>query len=360
MTTILEIRQRMISFYAEYDNFVKMAGKFLLTLMAMFSINIVLGYSETLSMPVFAVLIGLIGALIPMSLTSLLLGAVIMIQLYSLSMEAAAVVLVLLTMIALLYLRFAPGEAWLMILFPVCSFLKIGGIVPIAAGLLCGPAAAVPVGAGVIVAYYLRFIHANASSFSAGEGSDVAAKLRLVLDGLVQNKELKIALLAFVLVTLVVYMLRRRAVENAWDMAIISGAILELLILFTGDMLMGAKISIVGTFLGTAVSFALAMLLRVFLFNLDFRSSEDIQFEDDDYYYYVKAVPKMEYHEPVRKVQKISTSRHQKSAGEMKRHEAEEYIPEQEYGGYYEESVPDDGIYMEDEAAYEAGMDDRG
>ena len=42
---------------------------------------------------------------------------------------------------------------------------------------------------------------------------------------------------------------------------------------------------------------------------LDYTSVENVQFEDDDYYYYVKAVPKISVAAPDKKVKKINTKR---------------------------------------------------
>ena len=42
------------------------------------------------------------------------------------------------------------------------------------------------------------------------------------------------------------------------------------------------------------------------VFGVDYTRTEYVQFEDDDYYYYVKAVPKMTVATPEFKVQKIN------------------------------------------------------
>lgn len=34
------------------------------------------------------------------------------------------------------------------------------------------------------------------------------------------------------------------------------------------------------------------LFLEVFFFSVDYSRTENVQFEDDEYYYYVKAVPK--------------------------------------------------------------------
>jgi len=41
------------------------------------------------------------------------------------------------------------------------------------------------------------------------------------------------------------------------------------------------------------VSMGVAVILDVFILSVDYQRTEYTQFEDDDYYYYVKAVPKI-------------------------------------------------------------------
>ena len=56
-----------------------------------------------------------------------------------------------------------------------------------------------------------------------------------------------------------------------------------------------------------------ASLVQFFRFNLDYSRTEKVQFEDDEYYYYVKAVPKMTVSAPEKKVKKITTQRNNRS-----------------------------------------------
>jgi len=54
--------------------------------------------------------------------------------------------------------------------------------------------------------------------------------------------------------------------------------------------------------------------VQFFKFNLDYSRTEKVQFEDDEYYYYVKAVPKMTVATPEKKVKKITTQRNNRNA----------------------------------------------
>ena len=60
------------------------------------------------------------------------------------------------------------------------------------------------------------------------------------------------------------------------------------------------------------IAVAIAIVIKVFLFSVSYARSEYLQFEDDEYYYYVKAVPKVSVAVREKTVKKINA--HQNSA----------------------------------------------
>ena len=80
------------------------------------------------------------------------------------------------------------------------------------------------------------------------------------------------------------------------------------LILLVGDLMFDTNISVVGVLLGTVVSIALLKGLQFFVFNVDYTRTEKVQFEDDEYYYYVKAVPKVTVAQQTKTVKHINTA----------------------------------------------------
>ena len=90
----------------------------------------------------------------------------------------------------------------------------------------------------------------------------------------------------------VVYIIRRMEIDNAWTVAWISGILFETIGLIAGYMLLGIKGKVIGVIIGGAVSCVIAAVIQFLFFNVDYTRTERLQFEDDEYYYYVKAVPK--------------------------------------------------------------------
>ena len=55
------------------------------------------------------------------------------------------------------------------------------------------------------------------------------------------------------------------------------------------------------------------LVLELLFFSVDYSRTENIQFEDDEYYYYVKAVPKVGVAVPEKKVKRITENQPQET-----------------------------------------------
>ena len=106
------------------------------------------------------------------------------------------------------------------------------------------------------------------------------------------NKEMYLVIVIFVITAIVVYLVRRMEVDNAWTLAIISGALIQVAGLFVGYIVLGVTGKTLWLIVGNIISLLIAFILQFLFMNLDYARTERVQFEDDDYYYYVKAVPK--------------------------------------------------------------------
>ena len=83
---------------------------------------------------------------------------------------------------------------------------------------------------------------------------------------------------------------------------------IELFVLLFGDMQYDTNIDLTKVFIGVFLSILVELLVEFFCFMVDYTRIESVQFEDDDYYYYVKAVPKVTVSDSLRTVKTFSTS----------------------------------------------------
>ena len=311
MTTLLELRDAIKRFYAQKDVYVKPVLKFILAFCTFIMMNGKIGFMQQLRSPVVAAVLALICAFLPLNGTVILAGVLLITHAYALSLEACAVSAALLLVMYLLYFRISSKMAFLMIITPICYSLKIPYFVGLLGGLVFGPAAAVPAGCGAVIYYLMKYMNMNSTSLGTGELEAGATKVASLVDSLINNKEMFLCVASIVLTVLVVYFIRRLSVDYAWEMAIVIGIVVKIIVHRLGALLPTVTVKIAALLLGSVVSAALAFVVKFFVFSVDYTRTERVQFEDDEYYYYVKAVPKNIIAEPKKTVKKIVSQKKQ-------------------------------------------------
>ena len=119
-------------------------------------------------------------------------------------------------------------------------------------------------------------------------------------------------MVSFAITVILVYVIRRLSISYAWSIAIGAGAVVQMITLLIGDMILDTGISIVGIFLGNLIAVAIAVVIQFFFFHLDYNRAEQVQFEDNEYYYYVKAIPKITVSKTSKSVKKINSQSEKK------------------------------------------------
>lgn len=309
MTTLLVIKQTLLSIYSRYEVYITPLLKFLLALFTLLLINSRLGYMGSLNKLTLVLIVALMCSFMPMNFI-VLVGAVFSIlHLYAFSMECAAVIGAGFLLLFLLYLRFSPKDTLVVVLMPICFLMRIPYVIPISMGLVGGPASAVSVACGVIVYYMLRYVTQNETAIASMADEETAAKFKSIIDGLLKNKEMVVIIAAFATTVIVVYLLRRLSLDYAWTIAMIAGAVVNIMVLLVGDLIFDTNQSLLSMLLGTVISFLIVLVLQFFVFYVDYSRTEKVQFEDDEYYYYVKAVPKVTVARTDKKVKQINSKR---------------------------------------------------
>ena len=319
MTTLLVAKQYIKNFINKYEVYLKPLMKLTLALASLMMINSKIGYMHRLDNLSIVLIIALMCSFMPMNFIAFVAAGFIILHFYALSLECAAVALVLFPVMFLLYFRFSPKDTLVVVLLPICFVLKIPYVIPLAMGLLGTPASVVSTGCGVMVNYLVNYMSDNATAISAMGEEEITTKLRYIIDGLMDNREMLLTIAAFAITIIVVYIIRRLSVDHAWTIAMIGGAIVNVVVLLVGDLMFDTNVSIVGIFVGTIISLLIVKVLEFFVFHLDYNRVEKVQFEDDEYYYYVKAVPKITMAAPSKTVKRINTPR-RKSGGSQSRH----------------------------------------
>lgn len=296
MTNLLEIKDRLIRFYSKYETYLFPVVKFIVAIVLFTVINMNIGFMEKISRFPIALILALVCAILPVNATIWLAAFVVLADMYALSMEVAVTTLVLFAALFFLYFRFAPKDGFAAVLTPVCFKLNIPYVMPIGCSLLRDAYSVVAIICGTVIYYFLDGIHQNSGTLknvvADGETAATTSKFDISVGQLLSNKEMYLVIAIFTITAIVVYLVRRLEVEHAWTLAIISGVLIEVVGLFAGYLVLNVSGKTLGLLIGNILSLLISFVIQFLFMNLDYARTERVQFEDDDYYYYVKAVPK--------------------------------------------------------------------
>ena len=305
MKALLEVKQKIKNLFSNYEIYIMPVIKFALALVYFIWINSNMGYMTQLNNTFILLILALICSILPSVVTVFVGFFLIVGHCYAVGIEVAAFMLVLILFMLILFLRFSSGQNIILALTPLSFGFNVPVLLPVGTGLLCSASAALPAGCGMIIYYFIRFIRAQSQTLM-NQDMQIAAKLKLMADGIVQNWAMWINLVAFVIVILIVNLIRTRAFDYAWRIAILAGGVTYVLVVFIGGFFLDVIISIVPLIVYTVVSVLIAIILEFFVFGGDYSRTERLQYEDDEYYYYVKAVPKASVTTSERSIKKIN------------------------------------------------------
>lgn len=314
MKSLLVFKEHLKSFYAKYDIYVTPCIKFLLSFTAFILLNQNIGFMSKLMNPVIPLVLALICSFLPYGGITFLAGAFMLAHLFEVSFELALIMTVFVLIMAILYYGFHPGDSYLLLLTPLFFVMKIPYAIPLLVGLSGSLLSIIPVSCGVFIYYTLLYVKQNAGVLTNDASVEVTQKYMQVVKSLTSNKLMVVMILAFAISILVVFVIKNFSIDYAWVISIIAGMIAQLSVIFIGDITEDISVPIAPLLFGVVVSALLAAVYTFFEFAVDYSRTEYVQFEDDDYYYYVKAVPKMTVSAPDVKIQKINVRKPQRNS----------------------------------------------
>ncbi len=310
-----ELRELIKAYYARFSIYVDSALKGISAFILYTVINMWLNFSKPLDNPFITLLLAFFSAVFPWKFISFAAVLIMLIQLKAVSVYYAVLVGFVLMLMYLVYFHFSLERGILLVVTPILFFLKIPYVLPVAVGLLGAPTDVLGMIFGIIFFYLLAFAKGHIIPANTGvekkEIEQVTDSLLEAGEYLFKNPTIVLYIIIFSTVLLIVYMIKRLYIRHAWFLAILAGNIIIAIALSLGDYKLEVPIKILELFLGIVCSIIINVIITFFAFNVEYLATENYQFEDEEYYYYVKAVPKISVPVKNRMVRRITT----KSAG---------------------------------------------
>ena len=162
--------------------------------------------------------------------------------------------------------------------------------------LACAPSSPelmIPAAFGCVFYYFMKYTVDYVALSKTTASEDMIEGYKYIFQHLVQDKTLLLTIIVFAVVIVLTYIIYRMSFSYSWYVAIITGGVVEIVLFLVGTMSMEVEISLAGALIGSVFAILVAIVVQFFKTVVDYSSVENTQFEDDEYYYYVKAVPKV-------------------------------------------------------------------
>ena len=340
LTKLLEIRNIAIDTYRKARHIINPVIKFIVALLVFSNLNSAIGFNPDFSKTSIVLVLSAVSAFTPGGVMVFFAMALTLLHVYSASLYLAILIALIFIVLYAALMRFSNGNAIVAVLVPLLAPFDLHFAVPLILGCVATPVAVMPCACGVAF-YYLIDVIKDFSAVDIGEKIDVDILVEYyneLLDVIIGQKEMYIVIGVFAIVIIVVFLLRRLPFDYSFLVSIGAGAIVNIIGLLVGSLKFDISISVGSIIFMTLLCSLIAMLSDFMKRVLDYTAIEHVQFEDDDFYYYVKAVPKI----------KISMTNHNirvLSPEDDYGKPSDDYPDDEDYVSAYSEQAPGYDLY---------------
>lgn len=293
MMALLILKSRIKNFYEKHYRLVRGLVKACVVFAVLLIITSQMNYQTMLGQYWLLLGLALICGVTPDLVSILCILAVVEGEIYQVSQLLAVSLILVILIYYLLFGRLTKKQSIILLSVPVLSVIHLGYVVPIVAGLFFSPIVLPALMVSVLLYFVMTGVQEYALAVSrVTEESTPIAALQYLVEYLKGNRLFLILLTAFVLTFVCTYLIRRTKIQYASQVAILVGAILILSILLLSNIALDLDVDLLRVVISILCSVAIAYIVQFFRMTLDYQGTRKLQFEDDEYYYYVTAVPK--------------------------------------------------------------------
>jgi hypothetical protein len=282
-------------------------AKFLSMLLVMVAITRAIGYAPTLTRSYIIAALALVSTMLPAQYIMLEILGVIVIHLLHFNWIIGGVALVIFISLYILFIRLYPKESLLIILTMLAMKVELLCMLPIVAGLFGGLGAILAILIGIVGHFSFTSLEMMLQSLLKTEDLVVwiQENLNLYITQIFYNKELLAMLSICLIVFCVVYIIRKQVIDYAPYLAVVIGGVMNILGFILAELFLDISVNTFLLVFMTIISVVIALGIQFVSRPADYSRSESIRFEDEDNYYMVKVIPKMQVRKSVTKVQKV-------------------------------------------------------
>ena len=293
IATLLVFRGRVQAFFEKNYRVIRGLLKGLVVLLALLVLAQVFPQGVFVEMQWLFIIAAVICGLSPDVVSIATIMGDIVIEIWNVSYILSLTMMMILFIYLLLFGRKTKAQWYLILTIPLFSFLKMGFLVPVIAALFLGPGMIPALMMGIILRFGMEGV-AEYTATARGIMTDTNpfSSLKYLIDYMASNRLLLVALIVYIATFLVIYLLRKSNFRYSPQIAILTGCIVLYTLEMISNIIWQLELDLLMTSLLVILTMVIAYIVQFFRLSLDYHGTRKLQFEDDEYFYYVTAIPK--------------------------------------------------------------------
>ncbi len=294
MKELINFKNKVRDILRKYDEIIFPFLRLIWCYIVFLNIHSMFHYMDLFDRKLVLFLIAVLAAVLPDGFLLFAAGAVIGVNCFTVNVEVGLAFLVFFMVIYCLYVRFFPKYSYAIFLVTICYSLGMPYMAPLVILVLAGIGGALPAAFGVMLHFFAVVVQDLNVQLTSAEDESKVEVLGYFIEHILKNKEMYMIMLVFALTIVLATIIYKLSFPFSHYAAIAAGCVfLIVLTLIMGSVLKTTP-DTSAAMGGALVGMLICLVLEVCKGVLDFKHTERVQFEDDEYYYYVKAVPKLD------------------------------------------------------------------
>ncbi len=331
MVALIDKKEKLHEFYANQERILSPLFKGILTFVVLMLTKEMFPYDSVVNHIPIIVAISVIQGFLPLFTLYFFSTAMILANLWEAGFDIFLGFLAFVLICLISYVRVNYRYMYIAAIIPLLFWAKIGMAIPAVLAMAIGLEALVPCVIGLLVYYFSCALEAAFASMSPDQPKTLGIALKAVAVNLGKEQTMFVFLLAVILTILLTTILRKLFYERAWLVAAILGNVFMAFILMMGSLYLDLNVTVPRIFFQMGLGLILCICFEFFRGIGDVSRMEKTVFEDEEYIYYVKAVPKMRLAQKDLNVKVVNESYEEEEFGEEDFIEEEEFTKEEEF-----------------------------
>lgn len=293
MVNLINKREQVQMFYQKHKKIVDMVYKGVLALVVLLAICRMFPYGALVNRVMIIVAAAFLQAFIPIAGLYYMASGFILWNLWKVSADLFLIFVVFLIVCLFGYFRVSNRYCYVAVVVPVLFYFQLGFLTPAVLAILIGYQALFPTAAGIITYYFASSLKESYTFITASEGSSVGVGAVYVMNQLFKNQKMIIMLVAAIVTILLTSWIYQLFHERARMISFFVGNVSMAFLILVGKMYCGLDFSIGHVLFEMILGIFLCAAFEFYKGIVDVSRTETTIFEDSEYIYYVKAVPKV-------------------------------------------------------------------